>query len=57
MYKRQEKPGEPETEAPTEKPGEPGTEAPTQDDKHVGNSVLDRINNGDKIIIEKVRCV
>lgn len=49
-----EKPGEPETEAPTEKPGEPGTEAPTQDDKHVGNSVLDRINNGDKIIIEKV---
>ena len=49
-----EKPGEPETEAPTEKPGEPETEAPTQDDKHVGNSVLDRINNGDKIIIEKV---
>ena len=49
-----EKPGESETEAPTEKPGEPETEAPTQDDKHVGNSVLDRINNGDKIIIEKV---
>ena len=49
-----EKPGEPETEAPTEKPGEPETEAPTQDDKHVGNSVLERINNGDKIIIEKV---
>ena len=49
-----EKPGEPETETPTEKPGEPETEAPTQDDKHVGNSVLDRINNGDKIIIEKV---
>lgn len=49
-----EKPSEPETEAPTEKPGEPETEAPTQDDKHVGNSVLDRINNGDKIIIEKV---
>ena len=49
-----EKPGEPESEAPTENPGEPETEAPTQDDKHVGNSVLDRINNGDKIIIEKV---
>ena len=49
-----EKPSEPETEAPTEKPSEPETEAPTQDDKHVGNSVLDRINNGDKIIIEKV---
>ena len=49
-----EKPSEPETEAPTEKPGEPETEAPTQDDKHVGSSVLDRINNGDKIIIEKV---
>lgn len=49
-----EKPGESETEAPTEKPSEPETEAPTQDDKHVGNSVLDRINNGDKIIIEKV---
>ena len=49
-----EKPSEPETEAPTEKPGEPETEAPTQDDKHVGNSVLDRINNGDKIIMEKV---
>lgn len=49
-----EKPGESETEAPTEKPGESETEAPTQDDKHVGNSVLDRINNGDKIIIEKV---
>lgn len=47
-----EKPSEPET--PTEKPNEPETEAPTQDDKHVGNSVLDRINNGDKIIIEKV---
>ena len=59
-----EKPSEPETEAPTEKPSEPETptekpnepeiEAPTQDDKHVGSSVLDRINNGDKIIIEKV---
>ena len=49
-----EKPSEPETEAPTEKPSEPETEAPTQDDKHVGNSVLDRINNGDKIIMEKV---
>ena len=49
-----EKPSEPETEAPTEKQGEADTEAPTQDDKHVGNSVLDRINNGDKIIIEKV---
>ena len=59
-----EKPGESETEAPTEKPSEPETptekpnepepEAPTQDDKHVGSSVLDRINNGDKIIIEKV---
>ena len=51
---KEDKPGESETEAPTEKPGEPETEAPTQDDKHVGNSVLDRINNGDKIIIEKV---
>ena len=49
-----EKPSESETETPTEKPGEPETEAPTQDDKHVGSSVLDRINNGDKIIIEKV---
>ena len=51
---KEDKPGESETETPTEKPGESETEAPTQDDKHVGNSVLDRINNGDKIIIEKV---
>lgn len=49
-----EKPSEPETEAPTQEPGESETEAPTQDDKAVGSSVLDRINNGDKIIIEKV---
>ncbi len=49
-----EKPGEPETEAPTHNPGESETEVPTQDDKAVGSSVLDRINNGDKIIIEKV---
>lgn len=49
-----EKPNEPETEAPTHNPGESETEVPAQDDKAVGSSVLDRINNGDKIIIEKV---
>ena len=49
-----EKPSEPETEAPTHNPSESETEAPTQDDKAVSSSVLDRINNGDKIIIEKV---
>ena len=49
-----EKPNEPETEAPTHNPSESETKVPTQDDKAVGGSVLDRINNGDKIIIEKV---
>ncbi len=48
-----EKPNEPETEAPTHKPSESETKVPTQDDKAVDSSVLDRINNGDKIIIEK----
>lgn len=49
-----EQPSESETEKPTEQPSESETEKPGEDNNVIDAGVLDKINNGDKVVSTKV---